>query len=196
MLNIHFSGIPGKTIGQHGNKGAPLAALKHGRHDMAAIGPQHAPVIMHMNAGGHLDHLVDHLRRRPPEEGVPPGNANASHHIKPLFGLLNQFDDFFGRVLKIGIQGNDDVPPGLCKSGHDGGMLAVIPVQKEPDNDAGVLVCSLDYHLSRTIGTPIIHQDDFKGTVHPVAGRKTTDEKFAQVCRFVEHGNDDGNFEF
>ena len=134
---------------------------------------------MHGDAGRHLDHFVDQVRGHPSEKSVPPGNPDASHHIKPFFSLLNQFDDFFGRILKIRVQGNDDVPLCLSKSGHNGGMLAVIPVQKNPDNDAGVLVCRRCNHIPGPIGTAVIHQDDFKLPVHAVTGFKTTKDEIA-----------------
>ena len=147
-MNVYLGGMPCEVVGKYRDKCAPFVTLEHGVNDSAVIGPQHAAVIMHFHTGGHLHDFVDHDGGCPSEKRIAPVHPDASNHIKPFLGLVDQPLDFLGRVLEIGVQRNDDISPCLCKSGHNRRVLAIIPVQKDPHDPSGILRCDPLDHIS------------------------------------------------
>jgi hypothetical protein len=109
-------------------------AQQHGPDDVAAVGPQHAAVIVHHHAGGLLNGPVDQRRRGSPKQGILPVGTHRAHDVVPLVHGGRQPRNLFRRILQVRIQGDDDLAPDLLETGHDGGMLTVIAVEKDGDD--------------------------------------------------------------
>ena len=68
-------------------------------------------------------------RRRAAEEGVLAFLADGSDHVVPLLHLRHQFRDLLGRVLQVGVQGDDDFAAALLEGRQDRHVLAEIAVE-------------------------------------------------------------------
>ena len=196
MMDIHLRGVPGETVGKDRDERASLVALQHGFHHRAAVGPQHASVVMHVNACGYPHHSVNSPGTGPSKKAVLPWNPYAAHHIEPLFCLLNQFGNLLRRVLKIRVQGNHNISAHLGKSRHDGGVLPIISVEKDPDNVFLFLPGGLNNHLTRPVMASVINEDDFKSPSHLRADMDTASQKLIKVLFFIVDRNHHGNFQF
>ena len=121
---------------------------------------------------------------------VLPVGPHAAHHVETLLHGSDQPGDLLGRVLQVGVQGDDDLALGLLKSGHDGGMLAVVAIQENAHHPAVMFAGSGFNHVVGSIAAAVIHQDDFKRLPAAAAGRQAATDQFIQVRGLVENGND------
>ncbi len=58
-----------------------------------------------------------------------PASVATPHHVVALADVVEDMRDVLGWVLEIGIQGHDDLPPGVIHAGEHGGVLAIVPVE-------------------------------------------------------------------
>ena len=81
----------------------------------------------------------------PAKKGVLPILADRAHHVDAPVHLPHQVGNLLRRVLQIGVEGDDDLPPALFQAGEDRGVLAVVAVEQHAD-DLGLTVGGLGDH--------------------------------------------------
>jgi hypothetical protein len=118
---------------------------------------------------------------------LPP----AVDHVVTLLKLLHDAGNILRIILEIRIQGNDDVPPGIIKSGGNGSGLPEIANKFQDTNPLIQGSQSLEF-LGTPIGASIVDEENFAAGF---PGDQTLVQTLVQGfegLEFVKNGNDDG----
>ena len=99
-----------------------------------AVGAQHAAVILELDAGAPGNDLVDDFGGQFPEKRILAVFAPAADHVIAGLDRMHEGRNRLGRVLQIGIQGHDDLPARLVKTGKNRGMLAEVAAEFDHDD--------------------------------------------------------------
>jgi hypothetical protein len=78
---------------------------------------------------------VHRLRGPGAEQAVLALAADAADVVVAFAHLGDQLADFLGRVLQVGIQGDDDVAAAVFEAGHDGHVLAGVGAEQDDAGD-------------------------------------------------------------
>ena len=117
--------------------------------------------------------------------GVPPPRmfllaGNSVDHVGPaFFDGREQFGDLLGRVLEIVVQRNDVPAARALKSAHQRVVLAKIPHQRHGANLLGKITRQPGDLVPRTIGTAVVHQNDFVRQAHAPHDVQQANHQFA-----------------
>ena len=123
-----------KRVGQRRNEGGLLVAGHHGIDDMAAIGAQHASVVVHRNANDQRGNPVVQARGNTPIGLILPRRAPSADDVVAGGDRFEQPRDLLGRILQVGVEGDDHLAAAFAEPGEQGGMLAEIAGQlDDPD---------------------------------------------------------------
>lgn len=117
----------------------------------------------------------------------------AAHHVA-VGQEGEEFGDFRGRVLSVGIEGNEDFALRGAESGVEGGGLAVVAGQSKVDQLRNFFLQGAEDQRG-LIGGTIVHDDDFE-----TAGELSEDgmkfvEQGGEIFRLVVGGDHDGIFQ-
>src|SRR5579875_2710701 len=104
MRHGYFRDVFCKACSQRGNKGRFFVAFDHGIHDMSAIGPQHAAVIVHRHTDYQRGNLVMKSRSPSPVEFVMSLGTPSANDVVALVDSFEQTRYFFWRILQVRVQ--------------------------------------------------------------------------------------------
>ena len=136
--------------------------------DLPAEGLERAAVVVELDAGEPGDEPVRHDGREPArQEPVLPVLPPAGDDVVAGVDLGEQGGDVGRIVLEVGVQGDDDVPPGEVEPRGQGGRLAEVP--PEPDDaDPRIPGPEALQGLERAVRAAVVDEDDLVGL--PQAG--------------------------
>ncbi|MPL95279.1 hypothetical protein SDC9_41449 [bioreactor metagenome] len=178
-------GIDRELLGQGGDEGGALAALVDDVDDVPPVPPEHAAVIVQTETGDPVGDGIDDPGRHLAEFRVLPVLPDRPHHVVPLVDLRHDPGDFLRGVLKVGVEGDDDIPTGVVESGHDGHVLAEISVEVDDPDGLRVRFVKFVEHLEGPVPAAVVHEDDFMGTVHSLKGRPKAGKKMGKAFFLV-----------
>ena len=188
--DVHLGGAAGEAVGQHRDEGAALVALQHGVHHRAAVGTQHAAVVVHIHPGGTAHRIVHQARGEAAEQGVAPVLAHAAHHIATLGDGTQQLGDLLRRILQVGVQGHHHLAPGVGETGHDRRVLTVVAVEQHADHPPRLSGCGVGDDRRGGVRAAVVHQYDLKWALQPGADLHAAADQLIQVHLLVVYGDD------
>ena len=103
-----------------------------------------------------------------------------------------EFGDFIGRVLQVGIHGDDHAALAGLKATVQGGRLAVVATELDAMNGRVGLREFLN-DLPRAVGAAIVDKDDFVGKVVGLHHANNPSVKFGQAFFLIIEGYNNGN---
>jgi len=161
-------------------------------HDVPSVAFQGTAVVVQMDSTDPADQTIGQVRG---EDSGKPGILAvlppAVDHVVTLFELLHDARNILGIILEIRVQGNDDCPPGIIKSGGNGSGLPEIADKLQDTNPLIQGSQALEF-LGTSIGTSIVDEENF---ATGLPGDQTLVETVVQGfegLEFVKNGNDDG----
>ena len=163
-------------------------------HHFAPVSLQAAVEIVQIPNAAHLTcRSVEELGRQGFRQGVVALLLVAGYEVVAVFRYhAVEFGNLVGRVLQVGVHGNDDTAPGGLETAEEGGRLAVVA----PKLDAvhtGVVGCKTAYHLPRIIRTAVVDKDYFVGKFMLAHHAFYPGVEFGQALGLVVEGHDDRN---
>ncbi len=161
-------------------------------YDIPSVAFQGTAVVVQLNSTDPADQTIGQVRRQDSgEPGILAVPSPAVDHVVTLFKLLHDAGNILRIILEIRIQGNDNFPPGISKSGGNGSGLPEITNKLQDTNP--LIQCSQALEFCGTpIGASIVDEEDF-ATGFP--GKETLLETVVQGFErldFVKDGNDNG----
>ncbi len=161
-------------------------------HDVPSVAFQSTAVVVQMDSTDPADQTIGQMRGQDSgEPGILAVLSPAVDHVVTLFELLHDAGNILRIILEIRVQGNDDFPPGIIKSGGNGSGLPEIANKLQDTNPLIQGSQALEL-LGTPIGASIVDEKDF-ATGFP--GDQTLLEaiiKGFESLEFVKNGNDDG----
>ncbi len=161
-------------------------------HDVPSVAFQGTAVVVQMDSTDPADQTIGQARGQDSgKPGILAVLPPAVDHVVTLFELLHDTGNILRIILEIRVQGNDDFPSGIIKSGGNGGGLPEI-ANKLQDTNPLIQGSQAMEFLGASIGASIIDEEDF-ATGFP--GDQTLVETVVQGferLEFVKNGNDDG----
>jgi len=161
-------------------------------HNGPSVAFQGTAVVVQMDSTDPADQTIGQVRG---EDSGKPGILAvlppAVDHVVTLFELLHDAGNILRIILEIRIQGNDDVPPGIIKSGGNGSGLPEIANKFQDTNPLIQGSQALEF-LGTPIGASIVDEENFAAGF---PGDQTLVETLVQGfegLEFVKNGNDDG----
>ena len=134
---------------------------------------------------------VDQLRWPAAQRRVLAVVAHRRDDVITQFGLFDQPRNFFGRVLQVGIEGDDDIALALFETGHDRRVLAVVAVKDDGHHRAAFAGRGVFQDLCGVVAAAVVDQYDFVGMVQLLAGCFGATKQLRQAVLFVVDRNDD-----
>ena len=161
-------------------------------HNVSSVAFQGTAIVAQIDTTDPADQAIGQVRGQDAgEPGVLAVLSPAVDHVVTLFELLHDAGDILRIILKIRVQRNDDPPPGIIKSGGNGGGLPEIANKLQDTNPSIQGGQALEF-LGASIGTSIVDEEDFAtGFPGSQALLETVVQGFESL-EFVENGNDDG----
>ena len=138
VLDLDLGAVGREAVGEGGDEGGALAAAADGLDHVSAIGAQHAPLVRHSDVGHLAADKIDQLRAIPATEGILSFSPVAADVVEPLVHLGHQLWNLLGRVLQVGVEGDDDLAADAFEGGHDGHVLAVVSIEVDDADLLGV----------------------------------------------------------
>ena len=183
----------GCLAGEDGDETVHLAVDLDGLDDLAAVSLETAIEIVEPDTRRNARGPIEELAGPPLADGVetllfPPGDkvvALVENHA-PHGGNL------VGRILQIGVHGEDDLALRGLEPAKERGRLAVIAGETDGP-DGGKLLPELSDDVPRTVGRTVVDEDNFVGKA-VVAGHAVDPRgEFGQRLLLVVERNDDRN---
>jgi len=125
------------------------------------------------------------------QPGILAVLSPAVDHVVTLFELLHDAGNILRIILEIRVQGNNDCPPGIIKSGGNGSGLPEIANKLQNPNPLIQDSQALEF-LGTPIGASIVDKENFAGRS---PGCQTLVETIVQGfegLEFIKNGNDNG----
>jgi len=161
-------------------------------HDVPPVAFQGATVVAQVDTTNPTNQAIGQERGKDSgEPGILAVLSPAVHHVVAFFELLHDAGDVLRIILEIGVQGNDDLSPGVIKSGGNGSGLPEV-ANKLQDTHPPIQAGQALEFLGAPIRASIVDKEDL-ATGFP--GGQTLLEaiiKGFQGLEFVENRNDDG----
>ncbi len=161
-------------------------------HDIPSVAFQGATVVVQVDTTDPTDQAIGKVRGKPSgEPAILAVLSPAVDHVVTFFELLHDAGDILRIILKIRVQGNDDLSPGIIESGGNGGGLPEVANELQDTHPLIQGGQALEF-LGAPIGASIVDEKDF-ATGFP--GDQTLLEaiiKGFESLEFVKNGNDDG----
>lgn len=155
--------------------GKKLQLVHHG----APENFQRAAGIVHPVAGHGAAHGISNARGELSDEIVVAGGAPAAHQIE-LPRQRQHLLDVGGIVLKVAVEGNDQVAGGMFEPGVEGGGLPVVPVEVQ-DADSRIGLLQLIQQFAAAVAAAVIDIHELeRRCVGFLACRQYGDHPFGQ----------------
>jgi len=161
-------------------------------HDVPPITLQGAAVVVQVDTTDPTDQAIGKVRGKPSgEPAILAVLSPAVDHVVALFELFHDEGDILRVILKVRIQRNDDLSPGVIKSGGNGGGLPEVTNKLEDTHPPIQAGQALEF-LGAPIGAAIVDEEDF--TTGFPGGQASLEAiiKGFESLKFVENWNDDG----
>ncbi len=163
-------------------------------HDVPSVAFQGTAVVVQMDSTDPADQTIGQVRGQDSGKQVILAVLSPTvDHVITFFELLHDAGNILRIILEIRVQGNDDFPPGIIKTGRNGSGLPEIANKLQDTNPLIQGNQALEF-LGTPIGASIVDEEDF-ATGFP--GDQTLLETVVQgfeSLEFVKNGNDDGEF--
>jgi hypothetical protein len=160
----------------------------------ARIGAQHVALVGDADAGDFLAQVIHRFRCAAAEEIVVALAANAADVVVAFAHLVDDLADFLGRVLKVGVEGDDDLSAGVFEAGHDRHVLAGIGGEQYGAGDVRAPLVLFAEQCRRAITAAVVDEHHLVRGFESVECRVQAGEQGRQTVLFVIDGNDDGDF--
>ncbi len=161
-------------------------------HDIPSVAFQGATVVVQVDTTDPTDQAIGQVRGKDSgEPGIFAVLSPAVDHVVTLFELLHDAGDILRIILKIRVQGNDDFPPGIIKSGGNGSGLPEIANELQDTNPPIQGGQALEF-LGAPIGASIVDEENFAAGFPGGQALLEAIIKGFESLEFVENGNDDG----
>ena len=179
--------------GDGGNEPVELAVEVDALDDLPAEGLERTAVVVELDPREAGDEPVRHDGREPArQEPVLPVLPPARNDVVSGVDLGEQGGDVRRIVLEVGVQGDDDVPPGEIEPRGQGGRLAEVP--PEPDDaDPRVARPEALQGLERAVRASVIDEDDLVGPPESGADPAELLIELGEALLLVEDGDDQRN---
>lgn len=153
---------PGSSpTGKDGNESMHLTVEANVPHQVPPIALQGTAVIMEMDATDPTDQSIGQPGGKDPSQpGVLPVSSPAADHIVTFLQLLHDKGNILRIILKIRVQGNNDLPVGVVESGGNGSGLPKV-ADKLQDPHPRIQPSQALELLGAPIGASIIDEEDF-----------------------------------
>ena len=181
----NFGHAFGERVGQRRNECRLLVAGDHGVDDMAAVGAQHASVVMHRHADDHRGHPVLQMRGEAPIGEVVALFAPSADDVVAFIDCGEQARNFLGRILQIGVERHHDFAAGSAEAGQDRRVLAEIAREFDHAHRALRARGDLAQDIERIVGRAVVDEEHLPGPPARAHHRFETRPQRAQIGRFV-----------
>ena len=186
-----FGARPG---GEDGYEAVHFPVKTHVRENLRSIPLQCAPVVAKRHAADPADQEVGQPgREHAGQPGVLPVLPPAADDVIPLLELLDDSGNVARIVLQIGVERNNDPPPGPFEAGGQSRGLAEVPNEFQQVNPL-VRPGQLLQLFDASVETAVI---DEQNLAPGAPGAQDFFQRFIQRLQafpFVEDGNYDGKF--
>jgi hypothetical protein len=115
----------------------------------------------------------------------------AVDHVVTLIELLHDAGNILRIILEIRVQGNNDFPPGIIKSGGNGSGLPEIANKFQDTNPLIQGSQSLEF-LGTPIGASIVDEENFAAGSPGCQTLVETVVQGPEGLEFIKNGNDNG----
>jgi len=179
----------GKYRRQSRDEGGMLVTFPHPFHHGAAVRPEHASPVRHVDAGDAPRHDVD-KPRGPEAKGriLAAAPDRPDDVVAAFFHLRHQAGDLFRGILEIRIEGDDNLAPDQGKPRHNGGMLAVVPGEFHYPQPADLTGQALE-DFQGTVPAAVIDHDDLVRPPYGPQHRNQAPGQGLQVLLLVVNGD-------
>ena len=161
-------------------------------HDVPSVAFQGTAVVVQMDSTDPADQTIGQVRGQDSgEPGILAALSPAVDHVVTFFELLHDAGNILRIILEIRVQGNDDFPPGIIKSGGNGSGLPEIANKLQDPNPLIQDSQALEF-LGTPIGASIVDEENFAAGF---PGDQTLVETIVQGfegLEFIKNGNDNG----
>ena len=125
------------------------------------------------------------------ERGVLAVLSPAVDHVVTLIELLHDAGNILRIILEIRVQGNNDFPPGIIKSGGNGSGLPEIANKLQDPNPLIQGSQALEF-LGTPIGASIVDKENFAAGSPGGQTLVETVVQGSEGLEFIKNGNDNG----
>jgi hypothetical protein len=115
----------------------------------------------------------------------------AVDHVVTLFEFLHDAGNILRIILEIRVQGNNDFPPGIIKSGGNGSGLPEIANKLQDPNPLIQDSQALEF-LGTPIGASIVDEENFAAGSPGCQTLVETVVQGSEGLEFIKNGNDNG----
>ena len=130
-------------------------------HDVPSVAFQGASVVVQADSTDPADQTIGQVRGKDSgQPGILAILSPAVDHVVTLFEFLHDAGNILRIILEIRVQGNNDCPPGIIKSGGNGRGLTKI-ANKLQDTDPLIQGSQALEFLGTSIGASIVDEKDF-----------------------------------
>jgi len=161
-------------------------------HDGPSVAFQGTAVVVQTDSTDPADQTIGQVRgENPGKPGILAVLPPAVDHVVTLFELLHDAGNILRIILEIRVQGNNDCPPGIIKSGGNGSGLPEIANKLQDPNPLIQDSQALEF-LGTPIGASIVDEENFAAGS---PGDQTLVETVVQGpegLEFIKNGNDNG----
>ena len=128
------------------------------------VGPRRAEggaEVVKGQAGDPADEEVRRARRPPARHSLGPPVPPAAHHVEALLELREEARDLLREVLKIGVEGHQDLSTGGVETGLQGGGLPVVAGEFE-NAEPWLRLHALLHCVQRTVVAAVVDEHDLE----------------------------------
>ncbi len=193
MRHFDFGGFEREGVGQRGHEGVGLGATVDGIDHVAAVGAQHAALVGHAHVGDFFARPVHRPAGIAAKPAVLAHAANGADIVVALAHFGDEFADLFGRVLQIGVEGDDDRRAGVLEAREDGHVLTVVAVEQHHAGDIRAQTLLRGQQRGRAVAAAVVDEQNFVGLVQRIESGVEAGEQRGESGLFVVDGNDHRN---
>lgn len=130
-------------------------------HNASSVAFQGAAIVAQIDTADPADQAIGQVRGKDSgQPGILAILSPAVDHVVTLIELLHDAGNILRIILEIRVQGNNDFPPGIIKSGGNGSGLPEIANKLQDPNPLIQDSQALEF-LGTPIGASIVDEENF-----------------------------------
>ncbi len=161
-------------------------------NDVPSVAFQGTSVVVQADSTDPADQTIGQAREKDSgQPGILAILSPAVDHVVTLFELLHDAGNILRIILEIRVQGNNDFPPGIIKSGGNGRGLPKIANKLQDPNPLIQGSQALEF-LGTPIGASIVDEENFAAGSPGCQTLVETVVQGSEGLEFIKNGNDNG----
>ena len=193
MLDLDFRGVRRESVGEGGDEQRAFVCFQDGVDHVALVCAQHTALVFHSDVRHFVAREVYDFGAVAAQCRVFALLAVSADTVAAFVDFREKCVDFFGRILQVGVERNDDVARRAFECGDDCRVLPVVAVEVDELYDVGAFGAKAAQHFARGVPTAVIDENHLPASAERVHCFAKSVEEVSEISLFVVHGDYDRN---